>query len=412
MAARPHGDRPLRVLLATRGSAGHVLPLAPFGRACAAAGHEVTVAAQHSHRADVERTGLPFAGVGAPRDEDWMPLLGAFARMSVDAAHAVQVREFFARLDLAAALPGLGAIARAVRPDVIVRDSWEFASTIVGESLGVPVVRVGLGIAAVEEASIALAAAEVDRARVRAGLPGDPEGDRMRASPYLTVVPPALEDPAAPVPATTHRFRTAVPRTPADLPGSPPAGDAPLVHLSLGSVAPLPHLPYFPGLYRTIIDALAPLPVRLLVTVGAARDPAELGPVPPGVQVERWVDLDAVAARAAAMVFHGGYGSTIGALAHGVPLVVLPLFSGDQWDNAAAVARSGAGVALDDDRATRAVFGTPGPATIDALAGAVRTVLTDPSHRRAARRIAAAIAGLPPVDDAVGVLEGIASRGA
>jgi UDP:flavonoid glycosyltransferase YjiC (YdhE family) len=50
---------------------------------------------------------------------------------------------------------------------------------------------------------------------------------------------------------------------------------------------------------------------------------------------------------AAAVVCHGGYGSTLGALRHGVPLVVMPLFSSDQWVNAAAVARAGAGRIAD-----------------------------------------------------------------
>ena len=61
----------------------------------------------------------------------------------------------------------------------------------------------------------------------------------------------------------------------------------------------------------------------------------------------------------AAVVTHGGHGSTLGALAHGVPVVVLPLFALDQWFNAAAVARAGAGVALDAERHTRRAIDLP-----------------------------------------------------
>lgn len=411
MAARAPHPRPLRVLLVTRGSAGHVLPLALFGRACAAAGHEVTVAAQRAHRGNVERTGLSFAPLDGPADEDWMPLLGAFARTGVDDAHAVQISEFFARLDLRAALPGLQEIVTRLRPDLMLRDSWEFASTVVAEAHAVPLARVGLGLAAVEEETIRLAALPVDGARRDAGLPPDPRGDRMRDSPYLTVVPAPLEDPGATTGRATHRFRA--PRAsglpPPPLPPATRAERRPLVHLTFGSVAPLPHLPYFPDLYRAAIDGLTPLPVDVLVTVGAARDPAELGPVPENVSVERWVDLDAVAARADVIVGHGGYGTTLTALAHGVPQVILPLFSGDQWANAAAVTRTGAGLSLDADRATRTVFGMPARAQIDGLAEAVRTVLSDDSHRRRAQVIAGAMAALPPVDAAVAVLERIAA---
>ena len=86
------------------------------------------------------------------------------------------------------------------------------------------------------------------------------------------------------------------------------------------------------------------------------------------MHVEPWVSQDDVASRAAVIVCHGGYGSTLGALAHAVPLVVLPLFSIDQWANADAVARVGAGVALDADRTTRRVLDLPGAGTLGELA--------------------------------------------
>jgi hypothetical protein len=47
----------VRVLLSTRGSSGHITPLAPFGHACVRAGHELLVAAQPGHRALAELAG-------------------------------------------------------------------------------------------------------------------------------------------------------------------------------------------------------------------------------------------------------------------------------------------------------------------------------------------------------------------
>ena len=154
--------------------------------------------------------------------------------------------------------------------------------------------------------------------------------------------------------------------------------------MSFGSVTAGAHLPFYPALYRAAIEALAPLPARFLLTVGEERDHAELGALPANVTVERWVPQDEVLPRAAAVVTHGGHGSTLGALAHGVPLVVLPLFSLDQWFNAAAVARAGAGVALDAERHTRRAVDLPDAATLAALRPAVEHVLSTPP--RAARR--------------------------
>ncbi len=49
-------------------------------------------------------------------------------------------------------------------------------------------------------------------------------------------------------------------------------------------------------------------------------------------------------AHASAMVGHGGFGTTMGALAAGVPQVVVPLFSFDQVVNGDHVAAVGAGL--------------------------------------------------------------------
>ena len=76
----------------------------------------------------------------------------------------------------------------------------------------------------------------------------------------------------------------------------------------------------------------------MLLTIGDRRDPAELGPLPRRVRVERWVAQDEVMPRAAAVVGHGGSGSTLTALAAGVPLALLPLFV-DGPENARRVAQ-------------------------------------------------------------------------
>ncbi len=262
------------------------------------------------------------------------------------------------------------------------------------------------GSSEIEDSSITLAAPEVDRARAELGLPSDPGGERLAAAPFLTMMPKELEDPVATVPARTSRFRFEVGAGAEELPDWWPGNEDPLVYLTFGSVAAGAHLPYYPALYRSAIEALSSLPVRVLVTVGdAAREIGELGAVPPNVHVETWVAHDDVARRADAIVCHGGFGSTLGALAHGTPLVVLPLFSGDQWANGDAVSRTGAGTTIADDRSARNVLDLPPAETVDELPAAVSSVLADAAYRRDAGRIAHAMRALPSVDESVHVLE-------
>ena len=89
-----------------------------------------------------------------------------------------------------------------------------------------------------EEEGIRLAAPAVNDLRVELGLAPDPAGDRLRAAPYLTVMPEALEDPAAP-----SRADPPLPARPAaepdPLPDWWPGNRDPLVYLTFGRSPPV-----------------------------------------------------------------------------------------------------------------------------------------------------------------------------
>ena len=97
---------------------------------------------------------------------------------------------------------------------------------------------------------------------------------------------------------------------------------------------------------------------------------------------------------AAAVVTHCGHGTTIKALAAGVPLVCLPM-GRDQLDVAARVEHRGAGIRLD-------AFAEP-----QAISEAVRDVLDEPRFREAAGRIADAIAEETAEDRVVAEIEAL-----
>jgi hypothetical protein len=398
----------MRVLFCTRGSSGHVTPLAAFGHACVRAGHQVLVTAHRGLAANVERTGLACAPLDDPPPESWMPMLSEFAQTPVAEAHERMIGDFFGRVDVGATLPGLRSLVESWRPDVIVRESWEFASTLVAEVHEIPLARVGLGTAAVEEDTIALVAGSLDAFRAWLELPADPRGERLRAAPYLTQMPEQLEEPGVAMPA--HRFRERRRAPAAGLGDWWPRTGAPLVYVSFGTVTAGSHLPYYPALYRSAIDAVAELPARVLLTVGEDRALEELGPLPENVHVERWVPQAAVLELASVVACHGGHGSTLGALAAGVPLVVMPLFSMDQDANGAAVERAGAGVVVGTALGTRRALEVPSPEAVAGLGGAIERVLGDDAYRRGAGRVAAEMAALPPVDAAVDVLADLSAR--
>ena len=396
---------PIRVLLTTTAYPGHMLPMLPLARACAGAGHTVLIAGPGSRAALAADRGFDFHGVSEPAPAQLQELLASVARSTVRQGHARMIGHGFGRLATAASLPDVLGLVERWRPDLIVREGQEFAGALAADRFEIPRARVALGLAATEDQTIALAADAVDEQRAQLGLPADPLGDALRAEPAFSLVPELLEHPGGPA-AVVHRFRVAEATPRRDAAGD---GRAPAVYLSFGSVAAT--LGFYPRLYREAIDALACTGARLVVTVGAEADPRALGPVRARVRVERWLPQDAVLGDVDAVVCHGGYGSVIGALAYGVPVVTLPLFGGDHWANGRRLAQLGAGITLEGDPgAGRGMLDAPPADVLAALPDAVTRVLTEPGYRRSARRAATAVGRLPQVEHAVEVLKSVAAQ--
>jgi len=90
------------------------------------------------------------------------------------------------------------------------------------------------------------------------------------------------------------------------------------------------------------LAALAELPVHVVATTGGIVDPSELS-VPPNAFVVNYAAHDPIMERAALIVTHGGHGTAMRALRHGVPMVVIPGLAGDQPFVAAAIDEWGTG---------------------------------------------------------------------
>lgn len=375
----------MRVLVVTTAGAGHFGPLVPFAGALRNGGHDVVVAAPNSFASAVRRAGFvhrPFPDASA---EELKAVFDTLSGVSNDEANAIVVSEVFGRIDARAALPGMRALVEQWRPDLIVRETSEFASYVVAEAVGIPHVQVAIGLASFEERFLPQLEAPLAELGAATGIEG------LRSAPRLSLLPESFEDPAA-TGAETRRFRAdPAPSAAEPLPDWWDGDPAPLVYVTFGSVAA--GLGLFPHLYREAIGALVDLPVRVLVTLGDAGDEAALGPLPANVHVENWWPQQHVMPHAAAMVGHGGFGTTLLGLASGVPMVVVPLFA-DQPHNAGRVHATGAGVALQG-----------GPGAMGQLAGALRRILDERSFRMRARALADEIARLPAAPESVPLLE-------
>jgi UDP:flavonoid glycosyltransferase YjiC (YdhE family) len=381
----------MRLLFSTTHGLGHALPLLSLAHAARRAGHDVLLAgppaiAPLAAREDLEHqpTGWPDP---ATLDRARRLVAGRQGQERVEAA----VNDLFVGAYGAAALPGMLELVETFRPDAILHETAEAAALIAGDTYRVPTARVGVALATpYEEWWLRMSAGALDTLRAATGLRLDPGAERAARTPLLTRVPAVLDRHQGEPPALVHRFRDGD----AASSTAPATGDPrPYIPISFGTMIPADG--HYPGLYRAAIDAVAGLPVRVLVTVGRQADPAALGALPGNVRVERWVPMDQLLAGAAAFVTHGGAGTTLAALAAGVPMVVLPV-SADQPLNARLVAAHGAGLAVEE------------PA---AIGPAVEALLGDQRYGDVARAMADDIAALAPVDAVLDEIEALAAAG-
>lgn len=362
----------MRVLVVSAPLQGHLLPLIPLAAACRAAGHEVLLASGGDVlRADI--AGLPAQDVAArfsfPRTAVRVllrhPLI---ARREMDGRAGVTfVGKLFGAVNAAIA-DAVIALAERAEPDLIVHEPLAPIGAVAAGRIGVPsVLQENLLFAAPELVAAVAASAPMQKRAIPA------------AELSLTISPPSLVGPRPglmmrPVPWSgggdvpdwllTEPDRPRIIVTRSTVPG-PSLGDP----------------------TAAVIAAAARLDAEIVLV----RPPGKLPALPANVRTVDRVPLDRVLPYASAVVHHGGAGSVLGALAAGVPQMVVS-GAGDRRHNATLVANRGAGLAVEARGIT--------------LAGLTR-LIGDDELRQAAREVRDEIARMPPPADVVPALEAL-----
>ncbi len=363
----------MRVMFTYAGGSGHREPLVPIADATGAAGHEVTLQEEPRDRPDATRAIEPLR-----------PL---------DMAHEYRVlRDFYAGREARARVTQVLERIDAWDPDVIVCDEVDFGAMIAAELRGLPHATV-LVTAAGSFVRADTVVASLDALRARHGLAPDPDlsmpGRHLVVSPF----PPSFADPAFPHPSNAVSVRPGASAA-SDEPPWPRSSERPLVYVTLGTVFNTES----GDLFERLLAGVRDLPVDAVVTVGRDLDPARFGPQPGHVRIEPYIPQSTLLPLCAVSINHGGSGSVVGALAHGVPMVILPM-GADQALNADRCRTLGVGVVLDAvDAAARDVR------------SAVLTLLDDPRYRDAAEDVRDEIARLPGPETVVPRLERLVAR--
>ena len=345
------------ILFATWDGGGNVPPAVAIASELRKRGHTVRFLGHESQREQLTAAGFAFSAYAGVRPHRSTDANSAFRLVSLFVDRQLG-RAVLSELDAAPAdlvvvdcllLPVLRACADAGQPyvslehlyDAYLRRNW----------LHGPVGIVG---------------------RLR-GL--DPVGCWDSAELSLATTLPSL-DPASTgrLPANL-RFTgpTVTPPPPHDLDSHDPA-----VLVSLSTCL----FPGMPAALQRILDATAGLGSRVVVTTGPSVDPASLRAAA-NHEVHQYVPHDELMPQMSLVVGHGGHATTMRALAHDLPLVVMPMHPLlDQPMVGASVAEAGAGDLVRKR------------ARPEHLRAVIVRLLADGPHRRAAATLGREIRGL------------------
>ncbi|MFJ2114498.1 MULTISPECIES: nucleotide disphospho-sugar-binding domain-containing protein [unclassified Streptomyces] len=385
----------MRVLIIPSPSATHFMPMVPLAWALRAAGHEVLVAGQPDVLGAVADSGLNAVSVGdrsgindslldlvrpGQRPLAWM---GRWTSAMMSVFPPVWLRHSENVLPLYLELAG------EYRPDLILSDVLEFNALIVGQLLRIPVAHHRYGIDPVSEPLAAGAREALRPLYTGLGLPALPG-----PSVIIDPCPPVLQLPGL-APGLLMRY---VPYNGNGvLPGwlrdeRRSAAEGRRVVVSLGS-----HTLRMNGvpLLRRILRAFEDLADLEVIATVDARYRAELGEVPSTVRLVDPLPLHLLLPGCDAIVHHGGQGTAMTAVGHGLPQLSLPQIA-DGFACGDRLASVGAGISIED------------PGLQDdplQVRKAVETLLNDPSFRQAARGLRRAAAELPSPAAVVGRLE-------
>src|SRR5579863_1715928 len=390
----------MRVLIVTISAYGHLQPVLPLAKALSDARHEVVIVTGPDLCPRAEAADFTTFSAGLTVGAAFERLAETFPDQAYNRLEPAEILgwylpHLFGEVLAPAMLNDLEPIVRNWRPDVILHDSWEFASPIAAAEVGLPSISHTLGIRYADYMLAAVATAVAPLWRQH-GLAPDPTAGLYRHL-CLDITPPGLQPYES-----THDRDVIRPLRPVAQPPVPgevlpqwlkQRRQVPLVYMTLGT-----NTNTNVSIFRSVIDGLGGLDVDVLMTIGFDRDPASIGAMASNIHVENYVPQSLLLPHCSAVICHGGAGSTLSALAQGLPLLILPQ-GADQYIIGDLVLAAGAGLVL-------------APAEVNPLTirASVFALLNEPARWVGACHLQQEIAAMPGPEKAVQLIEGIASQ--
>jgi UDP:flavonoid glycosyltransferase YjiC (YdhE family) len=363
-----------RILSVLPHAGGNVAPTVEILRALTGRGHDAVVLGHNQLASAADAAGLAFRPLEHARP--WSPTVQNPTMMSL-LAYLPMASDRGVGRDVALA-------AADAPPDIVLVDCMLPGALRAARATGAPVALVMHAPLGYWNGQWAPTAPMGIWLRARGALPTHrdslPDVGILTTMPEIDPVPPDSRFPRERIVQTGPAIGRASETT---------AGpDAPIL-ISLSTIS-------YPGqqqVLQRLVDAVGRLGIPAIVTTGPSLDPADIV-ASANVDVRRFVPHEQLLPTVRLVVGHGGHGTTMRALAHGVPVLVVPMSSvADHAMVADAVVAAGAGGRVSKR------------ASADELARAIAQILDDDGVRENAARLGATLRGRDAAAAAADLIE-------
>lgn len=403
---------------------GHLFPMSTFARELQRRGHKVTFFCFADSREFLQQAGLDAVVIA----EEQFPL-GYSRRVSDALGQLSGTKGVTYTIDTLCrdAVGQFAALPDAIRSagvDALILDQFAMAGATVGDHLQIPYIHIAAALMSNIEDGVPpinvnfgpagnlfellrnrLAMVLVKRVfppliqtineqRLKWGLSAYTEffNERFLGGTQICQEPPSFEFPRKTLPANFHFVgplhrrdsRTTVPFPWERLDGRP------LIYASMGTLQN-----GVDWVFKTFAEGCAGLDAQLVLSLGGNLDPANFKGLPGDPVVLQFAPQLELLERASLCITHAGLNTALESLAHGVPMVAIPI-TNDQPGVAARIVWTGAGKSLSLKKLNAT-----------SLREAVKEVMATPSYRNAAKKLQKEIARTDSLQKASEIAEGL-----
>lgn len=371
----------MRILFSCHGAYGHFHPIAPMALAAQEKGHDVVVATGPDLVDWVAACGLRAEPVGLGSGE----FPARLAALPIQ-DRALAMFHRFSTIAVPPTLADLLQLTRSWRPDVVVHEEGEYGAPLFAALQQIPCVTQSWAAPARPENERQLYRTLLAPIWAAQGLASDP---RTSGATYLDSCPPPYQSDEI------ESIQGVVPARPVPFDGPPASAPPwlatlprPSAYVTFGTVPAFSR----PEMLRSAIEAIEPLVAAVVVTTGP-NPPDTVQIRSPRAHVVDYLPQSQILPNVDLVVSHGGAGTTLGALAYGLPHLVMPGPAPSQQRNAMRTEAIGLGLFVPQDA-------DPGR-----VRAAAQRLLSDPSYRAAGAAARSGLERMPSVEEGVRLIE-------